>query len=662
MPNVIRHLINDNGEPFNSTELQTISGDLDRLTDIERTNYRNGNASAIAGHPSVKIVIVSGPGTGKSTIFKQRIDYWLTQNPSAGILALSFVRKLVADLQNDIQNDTSLTEDQKGQVEVHTLHKYARSIVEQNHGTPEIRFQPHFRIISDVWTDAVWEDVLLTVDQPDKTTYSFKKFNEQLHNSNFNTSEEWEIVIYNYFKLSKFYNAVGFADLIFHAPKALLENRSLIKHQFYIIDEYQDFNTAEENFINELTIGNSGVLIVGDDDQVLYEKLKSGKAELIRNLYQDTSFTSAMLPFCGRSSFHITKTASHFIKQSQEDGCIEKVYLPISTDTQCPKVQIIGCATSPTAVDYIKKFIEDHAQEIATRKNDLISGQSKDPFLLILTPAGQVTFYANSNANKDLFEMVAEYKEEPKKFSEDYYKLLTYYSLARHPENNFTFRKVFYYEGTATTDISVLINECLTSSKQFFELAHESVQLILSKCQKVKEIIESTDSIEVKIQKLSVEIGITNSDELRNNLTEQAIDENQVLQTEHKEEESVELEELEVKNMCAVELLTLVGSKGLSADHVMIIGFDNQNMSWITKNAFFVAITRARKSLHLITALGSGGSQRPHAYLDMLPSENIEFYKYKKSNRQIQLLRDKSEFIQYLESLQQARNNSRRPN
>jgi len=114
--------------------------------------------------------------------------------------------------------------------------------------------------------------------------------------------------------------------------------------------------------------------------------------------------------------------------------------------------------------------------------------------------------------------------------------------------------------------------------------------------------------------------------------------------------------------MCAVELLTLVGSKGLSADHVMIIGFDNQNMSWITKNAFFVAMTRARKSLHLITALGSGGSQRPHAYLDRLPSENTEFYKYKKSNRQKQLLRDKTEFIQYLESLQQTRSNHRRSN
>ena len=55
--------------------------------------------------------------------------------------------------------------------------------------------------------------------------------------------------------------------------------------------------------------------------------------------------------------------------------------------------------------------------------------------------------------------------------------------------------------------------------------------------------------------------------------------------------------------MSAVELMTIVGSKGLSADHVIIIGFDNVNMSWVTRNAFFVATTRARRSVHLMTAL-----------------------------------------------------------
>ena len=68
---------------------------------------------------------------------------------------------------------------------------------------------------------------------------------------------------------------------------------------------------------------------------------------------------------------------------------------------------------------------------------------------------------------------------------------------------------------------------------------------------------------------------------------------------EHEEEEEAELLESNMQQMSAVELLTVVSSKGLSADHVLIIGFDNVNMKWITKNAFFVALTRARTTLQV---------------------------------------------------------------
>ena len=76
----MRHLINNDGTPFESAELQTLREELDALDDDGRTEYRNQNASAIAQHGAVKFLIVSGPGTGKSTLFKNRIGYWLGKN------------------------------------------------------------------------------------------------------------------------------------------------------------------------------------------------------------------------------------------------------------------------------------------------------------------------------------------------------------------------------------------------------------------------------------------------------------------------------------------------------------------------------------------------------------------------------------------------------
>ena len=97
--------------------------------------------------------------------------------------------------------------------------------------------------------------------------------------------------------------------------------------------------------------------------------------------------------------------------------------------------------------------------------------------------------------------------------------------------------------------------------------------------------------------------------------------------------------------------MTIVGSKGLSADHVIIIGFDDVNTKPVTKNAFFVAMTRARNSLHIITALKSGGAEGAHDFLNQLPDENVEYYSYKKSDRTKNQLQGKQGFKNYLKNL-----------
>lgn len=276
-----RYLINENGNTFDSLELNQHCLDFGALANPERVSFRDGNAAAISCHPVAKLLIVSGPGTGKSFLFKQRINYWLQEvQPSARILAVSFVRKLVADLTNDIQSDGALNEAQKRQTEVHTLHKYARSIVERNHGTSQYAFRPHFRIIGESWKGIVWKDALTFVGQEDGVTFSWKNFEKQLHEASFENSPSWQSLSDSYFELSKFYNAAGFGDLIIHAREALTENSALSEHEFFIIDEYQDFNKAEEELIKTLTRTAQGVLIAGDDAKSCTKRSNRDKRRL----------------------------------------------------------------------------------------------------------------------------------------------------------------------------------------------------------------------------------------------------------------------------------------------------------------------------------------------------------------------------------------------
>jgi len=645
-----RNLINEDGEPFDSAEIRCLRSALDALSNLERTQFRNDNAQAIALHGANKILIISGPGTGKSTIFKQRIKYWLQDHPEANVLAVSFVRKLVNDLQKDISSDSGLTKKQKKKIDVSTLHKYARSIVEKNNGCAQINFRAHFKIIGESWKYIIWNDTLLYTGQTDSDGYSFDKYEKQSYNANFDNSDEWQTVRRSYLSLCKFYNAAGFADLIIYARNAIAENVALNDRDFIIIDEYQDFNIAEKELIDQLSQQVQGILIVGDDDQVLYEKLKLGKAQLIRDLYNDTDLINAMLPFCSRSSMHIAKTAGYFISQNQESECIDKIYLPLSVNTDCPKVQVIACAKPITAVDYIENFINNNRLEIETRKNDLNSGTAKDPFLLILTPAKEIKFYANKGANKKLFDLVKEFHPEEKKLSDDYYKLLDYYSLANHPNDNYIFRKVLAHEQVIDEDVIIFIKKCLFSNKNICDINERIIVSILERCQRIKHFIESSDDIATKISNIENEISLSDKNTLKENLESHSVSES-LIQDINRDIEDAEMDKFNAVSLSAVEIMTIVGAKGLSADHVIIIGFDNVNMSWITKNAFYVAMTRARKSLHIITAFASGGSQGPNDFINQLPNQHIEFYKYTKSNKQKTLFNNIRDFRQYFVAL-----------
>jgi superfamily I DNA/RNA helicase len=629
----IRHLINNDGSPFDAKELDSLVVEMDALDLDARRALRDANAASVANHSADEMLIVAGPGTGKSTLFKQRIKFWLDQDSQATILALSFVRKLVADLQSDIQNDPTLTDDQKRRVDVFTLHKYARSVVEQNHGTKEWTFAPHFRIIGQSWKDIVWGDVLLAAGQEDRAQYSWKAFEKQLHDERFDQSVEWKRLKRTYFELCQFYNAAGFSDMILRSKDALAENPDLNTHQFFIFDEYQDFNESEENLLNQITATAKAVLIVGDDDQVLYESLKSGKASLIRSIYADTTVVNAMLPFCGRCDFHITCAAGHFIAQEADPDCIRKIYLPMSDPAATQKVQVVACAAPTAAVDYIRKFIETHKDQIEKREEELAAGTAKDAFLLILSPSRAADFYRLNDARDELLKLIAPYQQERREFSEDYYKVLNYYSLDRFPTNNFTFRKVLHYEGIDAGELKVLLETCLPSRTPFSKVDNEKIKAALATAKAVREIMESSNTVAQKIEALSEHLQLDDSGLFLQDLKKAAIDDEKVSAVEHQEEEAAELEEIEVKQMAAIELMTIVGSKGLSADHVIIIGFDNVNMSYVTANAFFVAMTRARRSLHMITALKAGGAAHPHDFLDTLPDANLEFSKYTKGER-----------------------------
>jgi hypothetical protein len=363
----IASLIKENGTPFSASEIGELIKQLEVLTTEQRIAFRNSNATAIAEHSAPKMLIVSGRGTGKSHLFLDKIRAWLNSHADKTILVTSFVRKLVADLKTDVEN--KLAVEHSPEVTVWTLHKLARSIVERNHGCSRRRFRPHLKIMAGLWQVVVWLDTLHFHPALNHSTYKWKDLEKQFHNDSYSDESAWKVLRDTYFVLSQFYNAAGFADLIIAAREALEDDETLVRDELFIVDEYQDFNEAEERLLMHLTRAATNILLVGDDDQVLYETLKSGKAGLIRRLYTDPTIVNAMLPFCGRSDFHIVKTAHHFISDHRDKDSIEKIYLPLDGNVNASRVQFVGCTTPATAVDpsgFIGAILRENKNTVVT--------------------------------------------------------------------------------------------------------------------------------------------------------------------------------------------------------------------------------------------------------------------------------------------------------
>lgn len=614
VPNPLpRPMINAEGSTFDE-DIEALYSALDNLTNEEREKYRRVNAEAIASHECPRILIVAGPGSGKSFLFLERIKYWMGQYPEATVGVASFVRKLVGDLSTEVSQ--KLSEDHQQRVSVSTIHSLARSLVERGKGAPGHPRDDHASVIAARWQTIVWSDVLAFLPEVANQSYTWKALQDCFYSETFLSEDDWPAIFSWYEKLQCFYNAVGFADMIHIARLAVDNTPSLNTHKLWVIDEYQDLNAAEDHLIRSLTVGASGVLLAGDDEQALYQEMKQSSPDIITSYYSGLEFANAMLPYCSRCSYFVCLVASSFIANGRIESAIRKIYLPVTVDHNAQRVQIIATAAPSTSIDYVERFMMEKEAELGEYLKRVAEGKEHDPFLLILRPNRSLGFLGKSEAR--LVALVDKYSALGVQRSADYWTVMDYCTVGLRPEDNFALRKVLFHQGQSVEEVHLLLDEALRKGCRLAELGAESVKRALELSNTVFGIVWGSGSTtSEKVDALGAVLRISNHDRLMSELEEgTTIDEG---------EEAVET----AGAARPVELLTIVGSKGLSAHHVIVLGCDALNMSRVTPLTFFVALTRARRSLHLVVSAKAGGGDAPHRFILELPESYCDYLVHK---------------------------------
>jgi hypothetical protein len=608
-------LIKEDGTPFSDEEVSSLTELLDGLDEEARVEARNENAADIAEHGSDRMLVVSGPGTGKSTLFKRRLIYWLAKHPDKYVAVATFVRSLVRDLKDDIANDPGIRDEDKKRVSVMTVHRHARSIIERNHGTQELSLKPYCAVVTDKWEEMVWIDAV-SLHEFEPSDYPWNTIEEKLFDADPPTDGAWGVLRKTHVLLEEFYNALTFHDLILFATQAVLENSELVEDTLYIIDEFQDFNLAEDALIREITTESPAQLLVGDDDQVLYGQLKRAHPSILRGYYKDTDFVNAMLPFCGRCSIHICRTAEAFLARERSADSIRKVFLPLDRG-DAELVKVVATTSPKVGVEYVKAFLEEHDDEIQERQEEIRAGSSKDACLLILSPSREMRFLNVDEARYELIAALSAYDVADERPGEDYWRMRDYYYVAAYPSSNYNVRKVLAYEETEQEVVKALLTEALGNNKDLADLEHESLAAVLGKCSDIRGVLDGGHDPSDQAQQLGGCVDVEDATQLAIDLEKWPMKKDS-----DSEIESFDFDQKEA--ISAVELSTIVGAKGLSADHVIVLGCDETSLAHVTTSAFFVALTRARKSLTLLMCVGGGNANVLHEFICSLPDEHAE--------------------------------------
>jgi hypothetical protein len=325
---------------------------------------RQKYTDAILKSPSKKKLVIAGPGTGKTYLFKSLLGKASRDSGKPG-LVLTFIKNLVGDLKTELE----------GLAHVSTFHAYCKSIL---HTFKNGRFEYYPHILEVIAKDF---DILgqRKCKKEDIEQAFFGLKDKDLINSAINVAD--------------YYNAGGHTDSVYRVIRFFESHPEQIPvYPLVIFDEYQDFNFLETK-LAELLHSKNPVLIVGDDDQALYG-FKQASPDYIRQLAKNPDFQRFELPYCSRCTEVIVQAMTKVISKAKVIGRLKdridkpfKYFPPDKhADSQAnPSIINVNCSVERNNCHYIGKYIGKEISDIPT---SYIQESKKlgEPTVLIIGP------------------------------------------------------------------------------------------------------------------------------------------------------------------------------------------------------------------------------------------------------------------------------------
>ncbi len=622
------------------------------------------------------ILILAGPGSGKTRVLTYKIAYLLSLGVKPyEILALTFTNKAANEMKERAIN---LVGDAAKNVMIGTFHSVFAKILRQE--AEKLGYTKSFTIYDQDDSLSLIKSLIKELNfSEDSLSPSLVQARISNLKNAFIKPETFLAEANNQFdiKIAQIYkvyqntlfqrNAMDFDDLLvktvelFETHPKVLE-RYQTKFKYILVDEYQDTNRVQYILLKMLSAKHRNLCVIGDDAQSIY----SWRGAEIRNILDFKSD----FPDCKifkleqnyRSTKKILRAADSVIKKNTEQ-ILKNLW---TENSEGEPIVVIECKDDKDEAEKVVHFIKE---EVRKNKYNL-----RDFVILYRTNAQSRLFedaLRREGFPYTIVGSVAFYKRKEVK------DLLAYLKVIVNPRDDESLLRIvnFPNRGIGETTIERVKAFAVAKGLSIFEamckaysipgLTERARNSVLKFCALIQKYIELKDKISAgELARVLVDdIGliryykqegtpeaqqrIENIEELLSAITE--------FSSENPEDGVLEkfLEEVSLiadidtweNKRDAITLMTLHSAKGLEFPVVFITGLEeglfpisnsiyNPKELEEERRLFYVGITRAMKKLYLTYArermrAGNLFAQRKSRFLDEIPFEVVTFYKSK---------------------------------
>ena len=304
------------------------------MADLDAIYAIDDRTAAFENHGEGILVSIAGPGTGKTHSFLRRIEALTNQQDvePETICYLTFNREISQAFLADYEDELGPQVDGAHRPRVSTLHSFACRLI-RNQGF-QIGYDGPLYFMSiadrDQQASAVFLADLLPLVERGRigTVLELRQALEnvkQAWRDNVNPEslgEPASRVLQICLELARAYRLVDWDQAISlgHALFSDLGKRPgwIARIEHFLVDEYQDFNRAEQAFISTLATTVRSIVVVGDDDQSLYSQ-RGGSPEGLRELFRSEDCDRVTLVRCRRCKSRILETANTLLAKMRPD-------------------------------------------------------------------------------------------------------------------------------------------------------------------------------------------------------------------------------------------------------------------------------------------------------------------------------------------------------